>query len=59
MTLFPRLLALGLAAATIAACAPPARDVVFRAPEHYAPNDQRVMLDIVGRQPGDMVQRTD
>jgi len=54
--MFSRLLALAIAGVAIAACAPPPRDVVFRAPLHYTPTDQRVMLDIVGRQPGDMVQ---
>lgn len=54
MKMTSRLLALGIAAATIAACSPPPRDVVSRAPAYYSPTDHRVMMDINLRQSGEL-----
>jgi len=49
MSICPRLFALA-----IAACSPPLRDVVSRAPAHYTPTDQRVMMAINLRQSGEL-----
>lgn len=54
MKLVSRLIALGIAATAIAACQPPARDVVSRAPAHYSPTDERVIMAINARQPGEL-----
>lgn len=54
MKMISRLLALGIAATAIAACEPPPRDVVSRAPAHYSPTDHRVMMDINLRQSGEL-----
>jgi hypothetical protein len=54
MKVISRLLALGIAAAAIAACSPPPRDVVYRAPAHYSPNDERVFMAINLRQRGEL-----
>lgn len=52
--LLSRLLALGIAATAIAACEPPPRDVVYRAPAHYTPTDQRVLMAVKLRQSGEL-----
>ncbi len=54
MKIVSHLLALGIVATAMAACAPPPRDVVSRAPAHYSPTDQRVMMAISARQPGEL-----
>lgn len=54
MKIVSRLLALGIAATAIAACQPHVRDVVSRAPAHYSPTDQRVMMAINQRQSGEL-----
>ena len=54
MKIVSRLLALGIAATSLAACAPPPRDVVYRAPAHYSPTDQRVMMAVQLRQDGEL-----
>lgn len=54
MRILSRLLALGIAATAIAACEPPLRDVVSRAPAHYSPTDERVMMAINLRQRGEL-----
>ena len=54
MKLLSRFLALGIAATSIAACEPPPRDVVYRAPAHYTPTDQRVMMAVKLRQSGEL-----
>ena len=54
MKIVSRLLALGIAATAIAACQPHVRDVVSRAPAHYSPTDQRVMMAINARQSGEL-----
>lgn len=57
MKVLSRLLALGLAGIAIAACSPPVRDTLYRGPAYYTPTDQRVMLDIVARQSGELAPR--
>lgn len=54
MNVISRLLALGIAAIANAACEPPPRDVVSRAPAYYSPTDHRVMMDIHLRQSGEL-----
>ncbi len=54
MKILTRFLALGIAATAIAACEPPMRDVVYRAPAHYSPTDQRVMMAVKLRQDGEL-----
>ena len=54
MKILSRILALGIAATAIAACEPPPRDVVYRAPAHYSPTDQRVMMAVKLRQDGEL-----
>ncbi|HWA49932.1 MAG TPA: hypothetical protein VG742_16790 [Dongiaceae bacterium] len=54
MKILSRFLALGIAATAIAACEPPPRDVVYRAPAHYSPTDQRVMMAVQLRQDGEL-----
>ncbi len=54
MKILSRLLALGIAAMAIAACESPLRDVVSRAPAHYSPTDERVMMAINLRQRGEL-----
>lgn len=57
MKILSRFLALGIAATAMAACAPPPRDVVSRAPAHYSPTDQRVMMAVHLRQSGELSAR--
>lgn len=54
MKVLSRVLALGIAAMAIAACEPPLRDVVSRAPAYYSPTDQRVMMAVHMRQSGEL-----
>ena len=54
MKILSRILVLGIAATAIAACEPPPRDVVYRAPAFYSPTDQRVMMAVKLRQDGEL-----
>jgi hypothetical protein len=54
MKIVSRVFALGIAAMAIAACEPPLRDVVSRAPAYYSTTDHRVMMAINMRQSGEL-----